>query len=62
VTSEADKSKESGKGKSGCACPFCDAPIDNLGPLCKACGVSINRCGSCGKVLPKDECCPDCND
>lgn len=61
MTSEADRNKETGKGKEGCACPFCDAPVDNHGPLCKACGVSINRCESCGKVLPKGESCPDCN-
>jgi predicted amidophosphoribosyltransferase len=62
VTNEADKSKKTGKGESDCSCPFCDAPVGNLGPLCKACGVTINRCSSCGRVLPKgEENCPDCD-
>ena len=62
MTNEADRSKETGEGKGDCACPFCDAPVEKISPLCKACGVAINHCSSCGKPLPKGEkSCPDCN-
>jgi hypothetical protein len=62
VTNEADKSKETGEDKGRCACPFCDAPVEKVSPLCEACGVSINLCSSCGKPIPRGkENCPDCN-
>ncbi len=62
MNSEADKSKETGKDKGGCACPFCDAPVEQISPLCKACGVTISRCEICGKPLPKNVTdCPDCS-
>ena len=49
------------KGDAPCACPFCDTPMDKAYPFCKSCGKDLNRCPSCGKVIPLDEkACPEC--
>jgi predicted amidophosphoribosyltransferase len=61
VTNEPDKTKDTGEEQDKCVCPFCDAPLEIIRPLCKVCGVTITFCESCGKPIPKGKSeCPEC--
>ncbi len=47
---------------SGCACPYCDSPVDPVGTTCKPCGKSFKVCPECQKPLQEDaDHCPSCN-
>jgi hypothetical protein len=47
--------------RTACRCPYCDAPMAGEDSLCKPCGVAIDRCGKCGKPLPRGaKTCPAC--
>ena len=47
--------------QGSCQCPFCDAKIEQSHPFCKACGRSLRRCPTCGRVLAATETdCPRC--
>jgi len=47
---------------SGCACPYCDSPVDPDGTTCQPCGKSFKVCPECQKPLQEDaDHCPSCN-
>ena len=47
--------------KSGCACPYCEGPIEMQYPFCQACQVNLIFCKECQKPVGKDEeVCPHC--
>ena len=61
MTSDAKGPHDKGKPKASCQCPFCDAPVEEAYPFCKACGQRIRRCATCGRVLAaSDKVCPHC--
>ncbi len=57
------KANKSGKWdtKSGCACPYCEGPIEMQYPFCQACQVNLIFCQECQKPVGKgEEVCPHC--
>ena len=46
---------------AGCACPYCDSPVDPEGRSCAPCGKSFKVCPECEKPVQEeaDEC-PSC--
>jgi hypothetical protein len=61
VKSDAGRTRERGKDARSCQCPFCDAPVEETLPFCKACGRATRRCPTCGRVLQVNEAkCPQC--
>ena len=49
--------------KVACQCPFCESPVEEAYPFCKACGQKIRRCGKCGRPLSVNEkVCPHCRE
>jgi hypothetical protein len=58
--SGANRSKK-GDSKSGCACPYCEGPIEMQYPFCQVCQVDLVLCPECQKPVGKDEeACPHC--
>jgi nitrogen fixation NifU-like protein len=46
---------------AGCACPYCDSPVDPKGRICAPCGRVFNVCPECGRpVRPEAGECPSC--
>ncbi len=46
-----------------CCCPYCETEVEEkeMSPLCKPCGVTLQRCPSCLVVLEPDaRVCPKC--
>jgi predicted amidophosphoribosyltransferase len=51
------------KPKASCQCPFCDSPVEETYPFCKACGRKMRRCSKCGRALAhNEEVCPQCKE
>ncbi|MCK4547337.1 MAG: iron-sulfur cluster assembly scaffold protein [Candidatus Eisenbacteria sp.] len=46
---------------AGCACPYCDSPVDPEGATCAPCGKSFRVCPECGKPMRAESAeCPSC--
>ncbi len=37
----------------GCACPYCEGPLEEQPGYCKACHIELEECPSCGGVTKK---------
>ena len=63
MRSDAGSARGKRTEKQSCQCPFCDAPVEEALPFCKACGRTIRRCPRCGRVLAAAETkCPKCKE
>ena len=62
MKSDTGRTRDKAKDVKSCQCPFCDAPVEEARPFCKACGQTIRRCPRCGRALQVNEVkCPQCN-
>jgi nitrogen fixation NifU-like protein len=40
---------------AGCACPYCDSPVDPEGTTCAPCGKTFRVCPECKKPVQREE-------
>lgn len=46
-----------------CRCPYCDAAVEEPGPICAVCEIVIVECLRCGKPVRDDAVeCPHCGE
>lgn len=61
MRSDAGRPWDKRRDAKACQCPFCDSPMEEAFPFCKACGRTLRRCPKCGQALEVNEVkCPKC--
>jgi nitrogen fixation NifU-like protein len=61
---EAETAAPSLEASEGCACPYCEGPLDEGdAEYCKACQIELEECPSCGGITKKgDATCVHCGE